>query len=106
MDKFQEAATNINLHSEKHPHWSLSIDWREDRWDCMSSAPTRGYPILEVMGRDINGKVVGPMHYAFGDGDGLMPPFDGWFVKSDSEKYFEQVRPVEWQPVNVKKELK
>jgi hypothetical protein len=67
MDKFEEAARCINFHSEKHTHWFLFVDWREDRWDCMSSAPKRGYPILEVMGRDINGKVLGPMHYACGD---------------------------------------
>ena len=36
-------------------------------------------------------------HYAFGDGDGLMPPFRGWFVECGT--YFKGVSPVKWRPL-------
>ncbi len=80
------------------PHWSETIDWRPGRWDPLSNAPIEGYPILHVRGRDEKGNLLEPMHYAYGDGDGLMPPFRGWFVPS-GERGFQQVHPVEWQPL-------
>lgn len=83
----------------QHPHWSESVDWRAGRWDPMVNAPCRGSPILHVRGREADGRVVEPMHYACGDGDGMMPPFDGWFVPCRSGDAFVQVRPVEWQPL-------
>ena len=90
---------NINLHTCEHPHWSESVDWRPGRFDPMSNAPSKGYPILLIRGRDADGSVLEPMHYACGDGDGLMPPFEGWFVPSLSGVGFCEVRPVEWQPL-------
>lgn len=83
----------------KHPHWSLSVKWRPDRWDMMNTAPKSG-PIFGIRGRTHRGVVLENMHYACGDGDGLMPPFDGWFVPDGSGKGFNQVFPVEWQPMN------
>jgi hypothetical protein len=87
-----------------HPHWSEAVDWRPGRWDPMSTAPRAGNPIMHVRGRTADGRIVEPMHYACGDGDGLMPPFDGWFVPyggdaSTRRDGFYQVRPVEWQPL-------
>ena len=51
--------------------------------------------------RSEGGSIFEPMHYAHGDGDGLMPAFDGWFVpyRPDLSGGFYQVRPVEWQPL-------
>lgn len=91
---------DLVLHSPDHgrPHWSEAVDWRPGRWDPMNSAPTRGYPILHVRGRTLDGKIIEDMHYACGDGDGLMPPFDGWFAPEPGGAGFYQVRPVEWQP--------
>ncbi|GKS92758.1 hypothetical protein [Acidovorax sp. SUPP2539] len=98
-------ASNINLHSEQHPHWSETVEWRSGRWDAMSSAPTRGYPILNVRGRDEAGRLLEPMHYAFGDGDGMMPAFGGWFVPyANRNDGFYEVRPVEWQPLRAEPE--
>jgi hypothetical protein len=90
----------ITLHTDARPHWSTTVDWRRDRWDPMTNAPRDGYPILMVRGRTAEGKVLEPMHYACGDGDGLMAPFDGWFVPyGNGCDGFYQVRPVEWQPI-------
>lgn len=80
------------------PHWSEAIEWRPGRWDPMNSAPMRGNPIMRVRGRTQDGHVIEDMHYACGDGDGLMPPFDGWFAPDLNGSGFHQVRPVEWQP--------
>lgn len=83
-----------------HPHWSTLIDWRPGRWDSLSNAPTMGSPILFIRGRDAEGRLLEPMHYACGDGDGLMPPFDGWFVPmGGNAKGFIECHPVEWQPL-------
>lgn len=102
------------LHSERHPHWSLAVQWRPGRWDPMSNAPSEGYPILHVRGRTADGRIVEPMHRACGDGDGLMPPFNGWFVPSGASGIFGtadyrhngfyEVRPVEWQPLTASPE--
>lgn len=90
----------MQLHNHpKHPHWSESIEWASDRWDPLINAPVRGYPILHVRGRTLTGQVLEDMHYACGDGDGLMPPFDGWFVPQAGGHGFVQVFPVEWQPL-------
>lgn len=72
----------------------------------MCNAPCSGYPILFIRGRGADGGIYVPMHYACGDGDGLMPPFDGWFVPlghSSSGRVlgYTQVTPVEWQPLEV-----
>lgn len=93
---------DLCLHSPGHgrPHWSESVDWRPGRWDPLNSAPTRGTPIMRVRGRTADGRVIEDMHYACGDGDGLMPPFDGWFAP-DSDGFY-QVSPVEWQPQRAK----
>lgn len=95
----------MKAHAPEHgrPHWSLSVDWRPGRWDSMSTAPTRGYPILHVRGRDKLGNVIDDMHYACGDGDGMMPPFDGWFIRIGDG--FSQVHPVEWQPLTASPEV-
>ena len=92
----------MRLHNPpQHPHWSESVDWPADRWDPMVNAPSMGYPIMHVRGRTLLGKVLEPMHYACGDGDGLMPPFDGWFVPDSVGSGFVQVSPVEWQPLRI-----
>lgn len=82
-------------------HWSESVEWRHDRWDPMSNAPTTG-PILEVRGRSANGKVLEPMHYADGGGE-EQPRFKGWFVpcfdSTGALSYYLGVDPVEWQPI-------
>lgn len=93
-----------NLHTAQHPHWSESIDWRPGRWDPLSNAPTEGYPILNVRGRTADGTIVEPMHYAHGDGDGMMPPFRGWFIPCPSGRGFVGVEPVEWQPLRAQPE--
>jgi hypothetical protein len=89
-----------------HPHWSEAIDWRPGRWDPLINAPTRGSPILHIRGRASDGRVFEPMHYACGDGDGLMPSFDGWFVPVTDSRgkvlAYHQVDPVEWQPLGAK----
>jgi hypothetical protein len=81
------------------PHWSESIEWRPGRWDPMVSAPRAGYPILEVRGREADGRIVEPVLYACGDGDGLMAPFDGWFRPAAGGSGFVECSPVEWQPL-------
>lgn len=73
------------------------MEWHVDRWDPLSNAPTDGYPILHVRGRGKAGEIFEPMHKANGDGDGVMPPFDGWFVPCGNG--YTQVFPVEWQPL-------
>jgi len=101
-----ELALELTLHNPPaHPHWSESVEWRHNRWDPMSTAPRRGYPIMNVRGRSADGSILEPMHYACGDGDGLMPPFDGWFVPYGSGRSgFYQVRPLEWQPIRASHE--
>lgn len=95
----KEELLKIVLHNPPlYPHWSTTIVWRHNRWDPMSNAPRRGYPILMVRARDVKGRILEPMHYACGDGDGLMPSFDGWFVPSGNG--FVEVTPVEWQPLH------
>lgn len=54
---------------------------------------------MHVRGRRADGTVIDDMHYACGDGDGLMPPFDGWFAPYKQGEGFYQVHPVEWQPL-------
>lgn len=99
-----EAVILDRLHNPPaHPHWSTLIEWRPGRWDSITTAPTRGYPILHVRGRDADVRLLEPMHYACGDGDGLMPAFDGWFAPynpTTREGGFYGVRPVEWQPLS------
>ena len=62
-----------------------------------------GYEIMHVRGRSLKGEILEPMHYACSDGDGMQPPFVGWFVpypnRSDG---FYEVSPVEWQPLHAK----
>lgn len=90
----------MTLHNPPaHPHWSEGIEWREGRWDPMCNAPRAGWPILNVRGRTVDGRVVEPIHYACGDGDGMMPPFDGWFAPYPNGGGFYEVRSVEWQPL-------
>jgi hypothetical protein len=87
----------MQLHNPPaHPHWSEAVDWRPGRWDPLCNAPIGGR-VLEVRGRDAAGRLLEPMHWACGDGDGLMPPFIGWFVPGGGG--FVGVDPVEWQPL-------
>lgn len=99
------AHETMNLHSEANPHWSETVHWRAGRFDPMSNVPTEGFPILHIRGRDANGRLLEPMHYAYGDGDGLMPPFIGWFVPDSRDTRFCEVHPVEWQPLWASPEL-
>lgn len=95
----------MTLHNPPaHPHWSESVDWPDDRWDPLCNAPIGGYPMLHLRGRTADGQIVEPMHRACGDGDGLMPPFDGWFAPSIGIAGFDQVQPVEWQPLRARHE--
>src|SRR6478735_7107464 len=95
----QPAVNLERLHTEQHPHWSLAVQWRPGRWDPMTNAPSEGYPILHVRGRRADGTIIPKMHRACGDGDGLMPPFDGWFAPyASGSDGFHEVHPVEWQP--------
>lgn len=88
-----------------HPHWSEAVEWPAERWDPLTNAPTMGR-VLEVRGRTAEGRVIEPVHYACGDGDGLMPSFDGWFrpVVGSAGKVlrYDQVQIVEWQPLSVR----
>lgn len=94
---------SISGHSKQQPHWSFSIDWPADRWDPMSNAPTMGEVIM-VRGRDAEGRILEPMHYAYGGGE-EQPAFIGWFVPMrDPRSGFTQVSPVEWQPLVVRQE--
>lgn len=91
------------LHTQRSPHWSLSVDWRPGRWDPLTNAPVGGYPILHVRGRCEDGSIIDDMHYACGGGE-EQPPFDGWFAPYKSGDGFYQVRPVEWQPLTAEPE--
>lgn len=97
MHRAMELAMRLHNPPE-HPHWSESVEWRHDRWDPMCNAPVEGYPIMHIRGRTAAGQIVEPMHYACGDGDGMMPAFDGWFIPC-GKGGFHQVQPVEWQPL-------
>lgn len=93
-------ALELTLHNPPaHPHWSEAVEWRHDRWDPMVNAPRAGWPILDVRGRTAEGRVIEPIHYACGDGDGMMPPYDGWFAPDTGGRGFHEVSPVEWQPL-------
>ena len=90
--------------TSKSGHWSEDVEWRHDRWDPMCNGPIDGYPIVHVRGRTKIGNIIEPIHYAYGDGDGLMPAFIGWFMPSGRypdgrPSGFQQVFPVEWQPI-------
>lgn len=85
-------------HSERQPHWSVGMPWPANRWDPMNSAPSRGSKILDIRGRAADGRVLEPMHYAHGGGE-EQPRFRGWFIPCGSR--FQQVEPVEWQPLEV-----
>jgi len=89
--------------------------WFPGFWRSMDDMPRyviHGYPILWVEGLLRDGSVV-RMHKANGDGDGLMPPFDGWFkgfmVKHwsnerqgmiEREEYSE-VDPIAWRLIGI-----
>lgn len=90
------------FHSETRPHWSVGVDWPADRWDPMHTAPSKGPTMINVRGRTADGRVLEPMHYAYGGGE-EQPPFRGWFIPMGEHGY-QQVSPVEWQPLTVKKE--
>lgn len=53
-----------------------------------------GYPMPWVEGL-LGDDTVVLMHYAYGDGDGLMPPFEGWFRRNGT--YYSEVKPVAWR---------
>lgn len=90
---------DMNMHSYTQPHWSVGIKWRDGRWDPLTNAPTRGNIIMSVRGRDREGRIYEPVHYAHGDGDGLMPPFIGWFRPATESRGFIEVSICEWQPL-------
>lgn len=83
-------------HYEHAPHWSVGIEWRHGRWDPMNSAPSEGRPILHIRGRDHTGRILEPMHYAYGGGE-EQPYFRGWFIPMGEG--FIECQPVEWQPL-------
>lgn len=85
------------LDSPRHPHWSVSCEWRPGRWDPMSNAPAS---TREIRGRDASGKLLEPMHFACDLSGEEQPAFQGWFVPSTGGRGFYQVRPVEWQPLS------
>lgn len=91
-------ALELQLHTPTRPHWSQGIEWRDGRWDPMSSAPCRGYPILQIRGRENDGRIFEPMHWASDLSGEEQPAFEGWFVPM-GEKSWAQVHPVEWQPL-------
>lgn len=54
------------------------IDAKQSEWQSMETAPTKG-PIVHVELLGANGKVY-VAHWAYGDGDGMMPPYGpAWF---------------------------
>jgi|GEM_PF-5481224 len=63
---------------------------------------------MEVRGRAKDGTILEPMHRAYGDGDGMMPSFNGWFVpyQPNREGGFYEVHPVEWQPLHATNALR
>lgn len=96
FDPFAPGSNNYG--GDPRVHWSERIEWRPGRWDPMSNAPMTG-PIVHVRGRDKNGVLLEPMHYAYGGGE-EQPPFRGWFIPYSNPKLgFHQVNPVEWQPL-------
>jgi hypothetical protein len=100
VDEHTAMRLAMTLHNPpEHPHWSEGIDWPADRWDPMVNAPRAGYPILHVRGREKDGRIVEPIHFAESDGDGLQPPFIGWFRPNSESSGFHEVSPVEWQPL-------
>lgn len=47
----------------------------------MDSSPKTGWPIQHVQLLMEDGRIVQGAHWAYGDGDGMMPPFGpAWFV--------------------------
>ena len=66
------------------------------------------YPIKHLDGQMPDGRIA-LMHYAYGDGDGLMPPFEGWFENFKVNRWSNQdqkiiqedvyygVNPVAWR---------
>ena len=67
--------------------------------------PSMLTPVMSRLCAPTDGRILEPMHYACGDGDGLMPMFDGWFVSAGKDPYsgesmgYYGVDPVEWQPL-------
>ena len=50
-------------------------------WRSMDRAPREGYPIERVQLLMEDGRIIPDAHWAYGDGDGMMPPFGpGWFA--------------------------
>lgn len=94
--------SRMNLHTGQTPHWSFFVEWRPDRWDPMSNAPTEGHPILRIRGRDIHGNILEPIHYACGGGED-QPAFKGWFIPYQTGSGYYEVFPVEWQPLHINK---
>lgn len=67
-------------------------------WKPISCAPQgEGWHVQWIMGR-LPGGIEVPVHYAFGDGEGLMPPFRGWFRKCGKHDMCG-VDPTEWRPL-------
>jgi hypothetical protein len=77
-------------------HWSDDVDWRPGRWDDLSSAPK---DCTNVRGRDADGKLLEPMHWASDLSGEDQPAFHGWFLPYKEGGGFYQCRPVSWQPL-------
>lgn len=68
---------------------NVPTDWRP-----MDSAPRDA---TWVSARMEDGSVLAA-HWAEGDGDGLIPPYRGWFVLCDG--YYAQIpEPAAWRPL-------
>ena len=77
--------------------------WLPGLWIQMNLVPRwmkHEYPIVNVEGLLKDGSIV-IMHYAYGDGDGMMPSFCGWFVevKSAYHHWYRGIDPVAWRPL-------
>lgn len=88
----------VRLDAPRHTHWSESVEWRPGRWDPMSSAPAS---TREIRGRDAQGRILEPMHFASDRSGEDQPAFHGWFVPNGGGGY-RGVQPVEWQPLRAK----
>lgn len=69
-------------------------------WKNLDDADKSPGPITDVELLMPDGTVI-VGHYAYGDGDGLMPPFRGWFKKVGSGPggYFKGIDPIKWREI-------
>jgi hypothetical protein len=67
-------------------------DPEHSEWQPMTTAPKDATWVIVMT--NYRGEV--RAHWASGDGDGLMPPFEGWFVKSGGG-YSAIPQPIAWK---------